>query len=217
MLKTLVSAAIIAVTVTGAASAATLNGIFSVDIYHRTGANTAQSAANEANLAGSTFLQTITYKGDLDFKTNNGNLSTIGDWLATGFNGVVTGLNALTAGTQLSASNINNGSAVTTFFDFTATFLSGFDSIIRHDDGITVFDDGTQLATSANPTTVIDTIVNGFDGGTFRLIYAATNNDPSILKVTGDNLPAPVPLPAGMPLILAGLGGLAMLRKRARR
>ncbi|WP_438955283.1 VPLPA-CTERM sorting domain-containing protein [Cognatiyoonia sp.] len=42
------------------------------------------------------------------------------------------------------------------------------------------------------------------------MIYVATNRDPSILNVGLE----PVPLPAGLPLLLAGLGGFALVRRR---
>lgn len=37
------------------------------------------------------------------------------------------------------------------------------------------------------------------------------------IRVTGTVAPAPIPLPAGLPLLLAGLGGLALLRRRTAR
>ncbi|WP_425038560.1 VPLPA-CTERM sorting domain-containing protein [Primorskyibacter sp. S187A] len=204
------------------AVAATLSGTFSVDIYQRTNATSAEARADAANLlaADTVFLETITYTGQIDFGTRNmDDSTTIEDWLNTGVGGSFTPLSSTTAALQLSRPNIRQGSATVTFFDFTATFLSGFDSVIRHDDGITAYDDGVAYATRANPTSVVNTNATGFDGGDWRLLYAATNGDPSILKVTGSDLPdpfiAPVPLPAGLPLLLAGLGGLALLRRRA--
>ncbi len=145
-----------------------------------------------------------------------GDTTTIGGWLATGVGGTVFGLNPATSILQLSKADINDGTATTTFFDIVGLFASGFSSIISHDDGISVYDDGLEIASSAAPTTVIDTAVNGFGGGTWRLIYAATNSDPSVLKVTGDDLPTTVPLPASLPLLLAGVAGIGLLRRRAR-
>jgi hypothetical protein len=203
----------IGVSAAPAVDAATLNGTFTIDIYHRLNATAAESAASVGNLDAGEKVDTITYTGDLSFATSVGSSTTIGSWLATGL-GTVTGLDLVTAGLQLSKANIDDGSATTTFFDIVGVFASGFNSIVRHDDGITAFDDGAQLATSAEPTTVINTAVNGFDGGVWRLIYAATNSDPSILQVTGDNLPSTVPVPAAGFLLFGALGGLAALRRR---
>lgn len=209
-------AAVAAVAIAGSAQAATLQGTFTVDIYQRLNANSAESRALPGNLDPAEFLETITYTGKIDFATRAGSSTTIGSWLATGVDGIVTGLSAGVAALQLSKANIGTGSATTTFFDFVGVFTSGFNSVARHDDGISVYDDGVQIANRANPTSVVNTNVNGFDGGEWRLIYAATNSDPSILKVTGDNLPTTVvPVPAALPLLLVGLGALAVVRRRA--
>ena len=198
----------------GAASAATLSGTFSINIYQTVGANAAQSAATVANLAASTFLDSIVYNGDLNFATSVGDTTTIGSWLATGVGGTVFGLDPLVAALQQSKGNITNTTATTTFYDIVGVFTSGFNSVIRHDDGISVFDDGNALFASAAPTAVTTSNVNGFNGGTWRLIYAATNSDPSVMRVTGDNLPSAVPVPAAGLLLLGALGGLALLRRR---
>ena len=212
--KTLVAAAVFCSGFVAQASAATLNGTFTIDIYQGTSLNAAQSRAIKSNLGTSgKFLETITYSGDLDFATMRGNATTIGDWLATGVGGSFS-ISAATAGLQLSKANINKGSATTTFFDITANFATAFDSVIRHDDGASVFDDGVQLVSTPGPTGVVTTYANGFDGGEWNLLYAATNSNPSILNVTGDNLPPAVPLPAGLPLLLAGVGAFAYLRRR---
>ena len=221
MIKTFATAAVVAATFATGASAAVLNGTFSIDIYQRLDATTAEASATLANLAAAdtVLLDTITFTGDLDFGTFDGTDSTtIGDWLATSVGGIVDGLDAMVANTQLSMPSIGSGTATATFFDITGFFNSAFDSIIRHDDGIRVFDDGTQIASRSAPTVAVNTAVNGFDGGDWRLLYVATNGDPSVLRVTGDDLPttATVPLPAGMPLLLAGLGGLAFMRRRAK-
>ncbi|WP_162933006.1 VPLPA-CTERM sorting domain-containing protein [Roseovarius sp. EL26] len=219
MYKTIAAIAVATATFASAASAATLSGTFSIDIYQRTNVDAAGASATLANVAAAgAKLDTITYTGDIDFGTFNGSDSTtIGQWLATGVNGSVLGLSAATSILQLSKPDIGSNSATATFFDITATFASAFDSVIRHDDGITLFDDGVQRVTSSAPTVVKNTFadgVNAFDGGEWRLLYVATNGDPSVLKVTGDNVPT-IPLPAGLPLMFAGLGGLALLRRRS--
>lgn len=215
----LVTAAIAAsIAFAGAAGAATLNGLFSVQVAQITGANSSQSEATAANfgaaLAGGV-SDVFTYNGDLSFATSNSNDSTtIASWLATGTPGGVSGLDSTIGALQLSKPNINSnpGSATTTFFLFTLAPLNAADFSITHDDGIALFDDDTRIGGFNGPNGQRTTAVNGFDGGQFDLLYVATNGDPSILKVDM----TPVPVPASLPLLLAGLGGFAFLRRRAR-
>ncbi|MBT8460225.1 MAG: VPLPA-CTERM sorting domain-containing protein, partial [Boseongicola sp.] len=86
------------------------------------------------------------------------------------------------------------------------------DFVIDHDDGIAVGDDGVRIGRNDGPTVERTTKVFGFDGGEFSLLYVATNGDPSVLRVNGDL--APIPLPATLPLLLVGMGGLAMMRRK---
>ncbi len=220
MFKSLSTTVVVAFALAAPAAAATLNGTFDISIYQRDNTNATQAAATQANLIAATAFETITYTGDLSFGTflNSGPTeddTTIGSWLASG-GGIVSGLSLLTAGRQLSTDDINTtpATARTTYFDIVGIFSQGFDSVIAHDDGISVFDDGSEIANSQAPTNVRNTNVGGFNGGQFRIIYAATNGDPSVLRVTGDNLPSTVPVPAALPLLLVGLGGFAALRRR---
>lgn len=219
MKKYLLPLAVAAATMIGssAMAASILSGTFKIDIYSTdAGGSRAKASATEANInnfAGPT--DTITYTGALNFGTFDGkDRTTIGSWLATG-GGSISGLSAATAGLQLSAPTF----ARTTFFDIRSFFSTGFDSVVRHDDGMTFFqNDGSVLKASSAPTTAKNTTVNGFNGGDFRLIYVATNGDPSVLKVTGDDLPVggQVPLPAGLPLLLSGLVGMGLIARRRR-
>jgi hypothetical protein len=214
-MKFLPATTLIAFLVAGAAHAATLTGTFSFTVYNYDSAgdraNAFASSAVLANIGARQNLisDSFTYTGALSFGTTGPNTTTIGQWLATG-GGTVSGLDSTVANRQLS----NGGYRATSFFVVTAQFAQGFDATITHDDGISVFDDGTQLATFAQPTTVRTTIANGFDGGAWSLFYVAANGNPSILRVTGDDLPTPVPVPAALPLMLAGLGALSLLRRR---
>ncbi len=215
-MKFLSLAALAATLVTGVAQAATLTGTFTITAYNYDSAgNSANAYASSAVLADigsrtNVISDTFTYSGALFFGTPA--QQTIGAWLGTG-GGTVSGLDAAVANRQLSG----GGYRSTSFFVITATFADGFNATIRHDDGISVFDDGTQIATFARPTTARTTVANGFDGGQWSIFYVAANGNPSILEVDVDRQPSPVPVPAAMPLLLAGLGGLALVRRRAAR
>jgi hypothetical protein len=86
------------------------------------------------------------------------------------------------------------------------------DLTITHDDGVAVFDDGVEIGFSRGPTAEKTTVVNGFDGGALQFIYVATNGNPSVFEV--NQIMNPVPLPAGLPMLLGALG---LLGWRARR
>ena len=150
----------------------------------------------------------------MDFGTFNGNDSTtIEQFLATG-GGVVSGLDMGFGGTQLSAPNINNASAETTFFMFelVSTDLGAGDFTVTHDDGFLLFENGSAVDGVVGPTGQQTNTVTGFGGGTFSLLYVATNGNPSVLNV--DTNAAPVPVPASLPLLAAGFGGLFWMRRR---
>lgn len=234
-MKIALTAALAAATLfAGAANAALINGTFTVTAVNVTNVNSSESQATLANfdaaLAGtlgdggtnpaSVYASDIfTYTGDLDFGTSNGNSTTISQWLASGTTGGVTEgamddtlLDATFGGLTNSSSSINNGTATTTFymFELTSAGLGASDLAIRHDDGVAVYEDGVLIGGTLGPTSVTNTAVDGFGGGDFKLLYVATNNDPSILEVEA----TPIPLPAGLPLLAAGLGGLMVLRRR---
>jgi hypothetical protein len=215
-MKFLSVAALIATLVAGAAQAATLTGTFNITAYNYdsqgNNANSYASAAvlstigSRANLVSDSF----TYTGALSFGTPA--QQTVGAWLGTG-GGTVTGLDATLAGRQLSSGHYRS----TTFFVITAAFVDGFNATITHDDGISVFDDGVAIRTRPAPTTAVNTVANGFNGGAWSLYYVAANGNPSILVVDADRQPTPVPVPAALPLLAAGLGAFAFFRRRAAR
>ncbi len=202
----------------GAAGAVTLNGLFNVQVAQITNVNSSEleaTAANFSNAITTGVFDVFTYNGALDFGTfNSDDSTTVASWLATGTPGGVSGLDSTIGDLQLSKPNINAnpGSATTTFFLFTLATLNAADFSITHDDGIALFDDGLRIGGFNGPNGKRTTAVSGFDGGQFDLLYVATNGDPSILKVDM----TPVPVPASLPLLLAGLGGFALLRRRAR-
>lgn len=208
----------------GAANAATLSGTFEVTVVNVLNQSSASSQATMANFDAALLASTdgvtsdvFTYTGDLDFGTSDGtDATTVAGWLASNPDGLsaVSGLDADVAALQLSKPNISSGSATTSFFLFDLVApLGASDFTIGHDDGVAVFDDGVKIGGNKGPNAFKTTQVDGFDGGEFSLLYVATNGDPSILNVDA----TPIPLPAGLPLLAAGLGGLLALRRRRAR
>ncbi len=222
MLKSIFAASIVAAAMATSASAATLNGFFEVTAVNAVELDRDASKATIENaeaaynaMIDDSYVNPrddFTYEGDLHFGTFDGSDgTTIADWLATG-GGTVTGLDTDFGALQLSKPSIGDGTATTTFFLFTTILNMVGDFVIEHDDGVAVGDDGVRIGGREGPNTVKTTEVFGFDGGEFSLLYVATNGDPSVLKVNGDL--TPIPLPATLPLLLVGMGGIAMMRRK---
>lgn len=211
VLSTIAAGALTAVLAAGSASAALLTGTFTVDVGQRSPTNTAGSAATDLNFPA--ILDTFVYTGALNFGTFDGSDdTTIEEWLATG-GGTVTDLDAGVADNKLSAPSISNGTALATFFRFTINLGNAAGTgTVRHDDGFTVYDDGVASGSFSNPTTVRTTnyTMDGSGAGEFKLVYVATNGDPSVLRVSA------VPLPAAGLLLVSALGGFGYLARRRR-
>ena len=227
MFKSILAATAITIGTIGSATAATLSGSFFVEVSHVTNLNSAESQATLSNfnaaragtLGGVDSTSTndlFIYGGSLSFRVPGPQDASqrIDDWLDTG-NGVVIGLDTTLGALQLSEANIDDGTAQTTFFLFRRLEpLAAGSFSINHDDGIAVFEDGNLIGGVLGPTSETTTVVNGYGGGVLSILYVATNGNPSVFEV--DFTPVPVPLPASLPLLLAGVGGLAFLRRRAR-
>lgn len=219
-MKKLTLAAVAATTMlfAGAADATSyLNGTFSVDIRQRVDVDRDEASATVANFDVATLLGTITYTGDINFGLTEfvgvDSPSTIRNFLDTNIGGSYSVTSSAVSGfldKQLSKGSIDDGSAIATFFEFTAP---GDDDTIRgtiiHDDGIMMSLDDILVAESGRPTKVISTPFAA-GSGAVNLLYVATNSDPSVLRVEV----APVPLPAAGGLLVAGLAGLGFLSRR---
>ena len=223
-IKTTFIAATMAIAAVGSASAATLQATdLTVNIYRS--ANNTGNADNSAdaiigNLTPARYLGTISYTGAIDFntQTQNADTSTIDEWLTSGGTPGSYSVISPVFDTDLTMSNpsIRNGTATTTWFQFVGASVSPFTFSATHDDGVCFYENGAEEVCSQNPTTVKTTNGFSYDGGVFSFLYAATNGDPSVLKLTSDvtRTLTPVPVPAAGFLLLGGLGGLAMLRRR---
>lgn len=203
-------------TLSAAADAAFIDSEFEVRAVNVTGVDSSQSEASASNFNDfftiSGISDTFNYDGLLDFRVGGGNNGLkISQWLATG-NGVVTNLDPALGDLQQSSGNINNGTAITTFYWFTSLVdLVATTLELKHDDGVWVFDDGVSLGGVLGPTSERTTTITGFDGGKLGILYAATNGNPSVLEVSAVPVPAAAWL-LGTVLVAAG----AVTRRRNR-
>ena len=114
---------------------------------------------------------------------------------------------------------------VTGYRGFDQTFLTGVNATLR--EGATTLDSGVAFNSDGN--SAADAALEAFAGGASFLLSAGTvysvdvNNASPVTQsfLTGIefdliNSPPAVPLPAGLPLLLAGLGSFAWLRRKAR-
>jgi hypothetical protein len=158
-------------------------------------------------------FDTFLYSGPLRFGTDGGASTTIGNFLNTGVSngGVLTDLDPTFASLTNSAGGIDQtpGVATTTFYLFralAADFSAGlFD--IAHDDGVRI----PGLPGVAGPITETGTRI-AFGGGPLAFLYVSSNSDPSVFRV--DSSVRPVPLPAGIWMLLVGAGAFGLLARR---
>lgn len=230
MLKTMLAASVIVVgsaSTTLALPLVPLQYDGTVDIYRATGTGNPTSAdATWANALGATFLGSVTYTGALHFSTDTSgatppDTTTVDQWLTSGGGSYVIDIVGETdfETFEISSPNINNDTALTTWFLFEGTTNSPKLQFI-HDDGIQ-FCNGFFNTTSnecddpfydsRDPTTVETSAVLDWTGSDWSLVYAATNGDPSVLKVNA------IPLPAAAWLLLGVSGGLIVAKRRSAR
>lgn len=220
------AAVITSVVLVTTADAAVLNGSFDVSVVTVAGLDSAKTQATFANYFDAVHLGNpssfFTYDGAIDFGTANATSpTTITSWLDSG-GGTVSDLGRNVAKRQQNGVD-DAGSVITTFYAFTYFGDAGPGTFnVTHDGAIALFEDrgrgADRFAGSAGPSGVRTESFDGFGGSGLGFIYATTNGEASVLKIEhipfSAQIPATVPLPAALPMLLAGLCGLGFACRR---
>jgi len=194
------------------AQASPINSAYSVNIWNfDCGSCSISSAAEQAlptnpetsNAADYSF----TYTGPIAFDAT---AATIGNFLNSG-GGSISGLTASEL-SALDSTTLSTGSfGTTTLMQFTGYANRDAFGVISHDDGISLFQGGSNLVplSASVPTTEANTNYN-LGVGNFDLWYVEANGLPAVLNMTAN----PVPEPSGLVILGMGLVLIGFVARR---
>jgi hypothetical protein len=200
-----------------AAANATILSSTDVEIWYSTSLGLQPALPGTSALPGVSVLASPTgFSDPLDFNQLGQTGTTIAGFFASDQMGTLP--TPSTCGPTCLSDVISTSSGVGTLFKFTFVDLLPEILSVTHDDGVSLFvhnDTINNLLPNAQGPTVARTDSTFLNPGTYDLWYAAENGLPEVLIVDSRAVPGPI-VGAGLPGLLAGLGGLVALARRRR-
>lgn len=183
--------------------------LISGDLWHVPEAVVSGTGAIVGNVPISTPDVTFSVNSPFDFSATG---ATVGNWLASSF---AFNIVENTAGTLTSLMDDGVNGTLVNFTGFVSV-TNGETFTVTHDDGLSLIIGGIDLGFNPGPTAPVTSIATytGPSGDfPFQLVYAECCGGPAVLQVDLPFSTTPVPEPATISLLCAGLAGLGFARR----
>jgi hypothetical protein len=212
-----------------AAGAAGAAQVFKVEVWLQGAVPSANNLADPSHVPSGAASVTFNWNGPINWSDTSAQNSTMAGGKAVDLlDGYTTQLSNYSSSIALSEANFLNtsltinGDSYTTFFRISTDYTSASDvsGTFTHDDGSTIYVDGSYAGGTPGETTAVtqNYLLPSGVGQNLDVYYVTGNGTPSILSFDPavSTFSAPVPEPAGWALMIAGFGGVGTMLRRKR-